>query len=50
MAGWIKMPVGAEVGLGPDDIVLGGDPAPRPQSGGAPLQFSAHVYCDKTAG
>jgi len=26
-AGWIKMPLGAKVGLGPDDIVLYGDPA-----------------------
>ena len=25
---WIKMPLGTEVGLGPDDIVLDGDPAP----------------------
>ena len=27
-AGWIKMLLGTEVGLGPGDIVLGGDPAP----------------------
>ena len=26
-AGWIKMPLGTEVGLGPGDIVLNGDPA-----------------------
>ena len=26
-AGWIKMPLGTEVGLGPGDIVLDGDPA-----------------------
>ena len=25
--GWIKMPLGTEVGLGPGDIVLDGDPA-----------------------
>ena len=25
---WIKMPLGKEVDLGPDDIVLDGDPAP----------------------
>jgi len=31
-AGWIKMPLGTEVGLGPGDIVLDGDPAP-PQGG-----------------
>ena len=28
MAGWIKMPLGTEVGLGPGHIVLDGDPAP----------------------
>jgi len=26
MAGWIKMQLGTEVGLGPGDIVLDGDP------------------------
>ena len=26
--GWIKMPLGTEVGLGPGDIVLNGEPAP----------------------
>jgi len=30
-AGWIKMPRGMEVGLGPDHTVLDGDPAPAPQ-------------------
>jgi len=32
-AAWFKMPLGTEVGLGPDDIVLDGDPAPIPQNG-----------------
>ena len=41
-AGWIKMALGKEVDIGPDDIVLDGDPAPP--------QFSAHIYCDQTAG
>jgi len=27
-AGWTKMPLGTEVGLGPGHIVLDGDPAP----------------------
>jgi len=27
-AGWIKMPLGTEVGLDPGDIVLDGDPVP----------------------
>jgi len=44
------MPLGTEVGLGPDDIVLDGDAAPPPQKGmEPPPQFSAHVYCGQTA-
>jgi len=35
MAAWIKMPLSMEVGLGPDDIVLDGDPGPRPQKWGS---------------
>ena len=39
------------VGLGPSDIALDGDPAPRPTKGGrASSQFSAHIYCGQTAG
>ena len=30
MVGWIGMPLGTEIGLGPGDIVLDGDPAPAP--------------------
>jgi len=33
--GWIKMPLGTEVGLSPGDIVLDGDPAPLPPRKGA---------------
>jgi len=33
--GWIKMKLGMEVGLGPDDTVLDGDPPP-PKRGTAP--------------
>jgi len=33
MAGWIKMPLGMEEGLGPGDFVLDGDPAPLPKKG-----------------
>jgi len=43
-AGWMKMPLGMEVGLSPGHIVLDGDPAPPPQKGHSP-QFSAHVSC-----
>jgi len=46
-AGWIKMPLGMEVGLDSSDIVLDRDLAP-PQKGAGP-QFSAHVYCGQTA-
>jgi len=41
----MKMPLGTEVGLGPDDIVLDGDPAPPKVHG---PQFSAHVSCGQT--
>jgi len=44
--GWIKLPLDTEVGLGPNDIVLHGDPAPKKGTG---PQFSAHVYCGQTA-
>jgi len=50
MAGWIKMTLSTEVGLGPGDFVLNGDPAPPSQKEGGAPQFSAYVYCDQTAG
>ena len=50
-AGWIKMPLGMEVGLSPGDFVLDGDPQPLPKKGAEPPpQFLAHFYCDQTAG
>ena len=39
MAGWIKMPLGREVGLGQSDIVLDGDPAPLPRKRAEPPIF-----------
>jgi len=46
--GWIKMPLDTEVGLGPGDIVLGGEPA-LPQKGHSRApHFLAHVYCAQT--
>ena len=36
MAGWIKMPLGMEVGLTPGDFVLDRDPAPTPLKGHSP--------------
>ena len=47
MAEWIKMPLGMEVGLDPNDFVLDGDPAPQK---GAPPRFLVHVHCSQTAG
>jgi len=37
MAAWIKMPLGIELGLGPGDFVLDGDPAHHPKKGAEPL-------------
>ena len=42
-----SMPLGMEVGLGPGDFVLDGNPAP--QKRGTALQFSAHVCSGQTA-
>jgi len=40
MAGWIMMPLGTEVGLGPGDIVLDGVPALLSQKrGNTPSNF-----------
>jgi len=50
MAGWVKMPLGMEVGLGPGNFVLDGDPAAPPQKEAETLQFSAHVYCGQMVG
>ena len=45
------MPLGMELGLGPGDFGLDGNPAsPLQKGGGAPSQFSVHVYCGQTAG
>jgi len=44
------MTLGMEVGLGPVHIVLDGDTAPLPKTGGRAPKFSAHLYCGQTAG
>jgi len=42
LAGWTKMPLGREAGLGPSDIVLDGDRALLPKKGAeAPLFFGS---------
>jgi len=38
-AGWIKMALGMEAGLGPGHIVLNGDLVPLPQKGGTAPNF-----------
>ena len=40
--GWIKMPLGTEVDLGPGGILSDGDPAPRTERGTAAPHISAH--------
>jgi len=45
--GWITMPLGMEVGLGPGHSVRWGPCLPQK---GAHPQFSAHVCCDQTTG
>jgi len=48
--GWIKMPLGTKIGLGPGHIVLGGAPALPQKRGHSSPPFSAHVYCCQTSG
>jgi len=44
-AGWIKIPLGTEVGLGPGDVVLDADPAPPKRHPPKKKEKTAHVYC-----
>jgi len=44
------MSLDMEIGLGPGDFVLDGDPAPPPPKRGGDPKFSAHVYCGQMAG
>jgi len=39
MAGWMKMPIGTAVELGPGDIVLDGDPVPPAKGAQQPPSF-----------
>jgi len=47
MAGWTRIPLGTEVGLGPGDTVLDWDSAPPPPKGAQkpPSHFLADVCC-----
>jgi len=50
-AGWIKMPLGMEIDVGPREFVLDGTELPPQKRGHSPSpKFSAHVYCGQTAG
>ena len=44
MAGWIKMALGMEMGLGPGHAVLDGDPAPLPQKGAEPYHNFQPIF------
>ena len=46
--GRIKIKRGMQVGLGPDNIALGGDAVPPALKGHSP-QFLAHICCDQMA-
>ena len=45
MVGWLKMPLHTEVGHGPGDIVLGGDPAPPRKGAQQPPLFGRCLLC-----
>jgi len=49
-AGWIKMPVDAEVGLVQGDIVIDGTQLTPKKGAQPPPQFLTHVCCDQTSG
>ena len=49
-AGWIKMALGMEVGLGPRYIVLDGHPATLPKRGAEPPPMFGPFYCGQMAG
>jgi len=54
MLGWIKMPLGMKVGLGPilgpGHIVLDEDPAPSTERCITAFHFLGHIYCGQMAG
>jgi len=50
MAGWTKMPLGVEVGLGPGDCVRWAPSYPQKKGHMHPHPIFAHVYCGQMAG
>jgi len=47
-AGWIRIPIGTQVGLGSGGIVLDGELAVPHGKGHSSPHFSVHGYCDLT--
>ena len=47
MTGWIKMPLGMEVGLGPGHIVLDWDPVAPPEKGAQTANFRPMSFVAK---
>ena len=50
MAAWIKIPLGMELGIGPGDFVLDGEPAPLPKKGAEPPNFRSMFIVAKLLG
>jgi len=50
MAECVKMSLGVQLGLGPGDFMLDGDPVAPSPKGAWTSKFSAHVYCHQMAG
>jgi len=46
--GWIRIPLGTEVGRGQGDIVFDGPSYPERGTAALVPHFSAHVYCGQT--
>jgi len=49
-AGWVKMPLGMEVGLDSSDTVLDGDPAPLPKKGQSPHFWPMSIVAKRLHG
>ena len=47
--GWIKMPLGREIGLGPCDIVSDGDPSPQKRAQQPPIFCSMSIVAKRSA-
>jgi len=50
MAAWIKMSLDMELGLGPGDFVLDGDPAPLPKRGRITITITSELLQQRLNG